>query len=454
MGLSTSGLMVLLALSAQAGQQAGGQPLIDISGAGFQALPLAIPDVKVMKGSAPAPEGSPLRPDPAGDAAKEVTKVLRDDLTICGVFKILDPAGYLPNAQKEGIVAGTFNMADWLNIGATGLLKVGYTQDGDKRILEAHLYDVAQTREVLSVRYEGDKTAERRMAHRIADDVYHYYTRETGVFRTRIATVRQYKGKKDIFLVDVDGKNGKSLNLPDAINLLPGWDPDGQSLVFTSYINGGPDLYRVNLYSPGVTKLSNRPGLNTGGVVSPDGKFVAVTLSKDGNSEIYLLDRNGEIVKRLTNDPQIDSSPSWSPDGKKIAFVSARGGSPQIYVMDVEAGDKSAKRITFQGNYNQTPDWSPRGDKIAFTARDERLVFDVFVVDVNTNKIDRITQDQGNNEEPTWAPNGRLLAFTSDRNGSSQLIISTADGTQQRQVTADKGNLSTPAWGPLPKGEQ
>lgn len=430
---------------------AAGPPIIDISGAGFQALPVGVPSVKVVKGGVPGSAENPLAQDPAADAASQLTKVLRDDLALAGVFKVLDPAGYLPNAQKEGLVPGTFNMGDWVNVGASALLKVGLTREGGKSALEGHLYDVTQARELLRMQYSGPPEAERRMAHRIADDVYNHFTKEAGIFRTRIAAVRQAKGKKDLFVLDMDGQNGRPLGLPDGINLLPGWDRDGQGLLFTTYLKGNPDLYRVALQGSALTRVSGRPGINSGGAASPDGRFIAVTLSKDGNSELYLLDRDGNEVRRLTNDPQIDSSPTWSPDGRRLAFVSARGGTPQIYVMEVEGGDKTARRLTFQGNYNQTPDWSPRGDKIAFTARDERNVFDVFVVDVATGKIDRLTQDQGNNEEPSWAPNGRMLAFTSTRTGVSQLYLMSPDGSFQKAITQDRNNYSTPSWGPLPK---
>ena len=108
------------------------------------------------------------------------------------------------------------------------------------------------------------------------------------------------------------------------------------------------------------------------------------------------------------------------------------------------------RRLTFQGSYNQTPQWSPRGDLIAFTARDERRVFDVFAVTLDGARIQRLTQDQGRtNEEPSWAPNGRMVAFTSDRGGAPQLVVSDPRGERQTVITSG-GELTTPAWGPLP----
>jgi len=163
---------------------------------------------------------------------------------------------------------------------------------------------------------------------------------------------------------------------------------------------------------------------------------------------VWVMAADGTGARKLTSDPALDLSPSWSPDGKRLAFVSDRAGTPQIYLMNADGS--GVRRLTFQGNYNQTPQWSPRGDLLAFTARDERKVFDVFVVSPDTGKIERVTQDQGRtNEEPTWAPNGRLVAFRSDRKGQSQLVVSDPKGDRQTPVALGVGELSAPAWSPF-----
>jgi TolB protein len=160
------------------------------------------------------------------------------------------------------------------------------------------------------------------------------------------------------------------------------------------------------------------------------------------------MEADGTGARRLTTDPALDLSPSWSADGRRIAFVSDRAGSPQVYLMNADGS--GVRRLTFQGNYNQTPQWSPRGDLIAFTARDERKVFDLFAIGVDSGKVNRLTQDQGRtNEDLSWAPNGRLVVFRSDRSGASQLVVSDPKGDRQTAVAGGTGDLSAPAWGPL-----
>ncbi len=149
-------------------------------------------------------------------------------------------------------------------------------------------------------------------------------------------------------------------------------------------------------------------------------------------------------MTRLTSEPGIDTSPTWSPDGRQIAFVSQRGGSPQIYVMNADGS--AVRRLTYQGSYNQTPRWSPRGDLIAFTARDERAVFDLFTINVQTGQVSRITQDQGSNSDPTWSPMAGSSSSSRPALRQVELVGSHARRGDAQQQAHHGGDYSTPGW--------
>jgi TolB protein len=378
--------------------------------------------------------------------ANDTFQTFRNDLGLTGLFDLLDPRSFLADA-REGTQASTIRFSRWTDVGAEGLVKASVKREGTEISGELHLYEVRAQREVL-YRVYRERSA-RALAHRFADDVLQYYTREPGIFRTRIATIRKGRGTWDLVLLDADGKGGETLLREGSIALLPAWRPGGQEIAFTSYRSGKPEIWVVKVPAGTVSPLLAVGELTSGAVYSPDGKRLAFTASVDGNSDVYLANADGTDIRRLTTDPATDTSPTWSPDGKRIAFVSSRSGNPHLYLMNADGSDQ--RRLTFQGNYNQTPRWSPRGDLIAFTARDERRVFDVFVVSPETGKISRVTQDQGaTNEEPSWAPNGRLLVFVTDRTGRHQLVISNPTGNQQRIVTSDPVGMVAPAWSPLP----
>ena len=409
------------------------RPIIgDIEGAEFRPFPIAIPD---------------LRAGPGADAHRPtgvlISKTIRDDLDLSAVFRVLDPRSFI---DTDGVVISTVKFDDWLNVGADGLVKGLVKIDGAELAIEIHAYEVASQREGFTKTYKTSKDNARDTAHLIADDLYRHYTREPGVFRTKIAAVRKGGGSKHIVVLDFDGKRDRQLTNEGSLNLLPSWTSDGSAILYTSYRYDNPDLFEISSGGGKSRRVSAQSGLNTGGKASPDGKKVALTLSKDGNSEVYLLDRNGTILSRLTNSWGIDTSPEWSPDGGRIAFVSSRAGNPHIYIMNADGSGQ--ERLTFQGTYNQTPSFSPRGTHIAFTARDERNRFDIFLYDVELKEITRITQDQGNNEDPSFSPNGRLIVFVSDRSGTRQVWLTNLDGTRQRMIT-NGGEWSSPAWGPL-----
>jgi TolB protein len=411
------------------------RPIIgDIEGAEFRPFPIAVPDLRA------GPGADALRP-----TGVLITKTIRDDLDLSAVFRVLDPRSFI---DTDGVVISTVKFDDWLNVGADGLVKGTLKADGADMAIEIHAYEVASQREGFTKSYKTTKENARDTAHLIADDLYRHYTREPGVFRTKIAAVRKGGGSKHVIVLDFDGKRDRQLTTDGSLNLLPSWTSDGSAILYTSYRYDNPDLFEISSVGSKSRRVSAQPGLNTGGKASPDGKKIALTLSKDGNSEIYLLDRNGTMLSRLTNSWGIDTSPEWSPDGTRIAFVSSRAGNPHIYIMNADGSGQ--ERLTFQGTYNQTPSFSPRGTHIAFTARDERNRFDIFLYDIEKKEISRITQDQGNNEDPTFSPNGRLVAFVSDRSGSRQVWLTNLDGTRQRMIT-NGGEWSSPAWGPLPR---
>jgi TolB protein len=402
---------------------------IVISASDFRPLPIAIP---AFTGE--------------GDAARDATATVRFDLTLSGLFDVLDPKGFLADTG-EGVSASSITFRRWVDVGADGLVKVVVRSDGSELTGELHLYEVRAGREVLS--HTVRARTGHALGHRVSDEIVRYYTHEPGIFSSRIVAIRKVNDLYQLVALDVDGQNPEVLLSEKDILLLPAWKPDGSEIVLTSYRTGRPELWVYHLADRSFRSLSHR-GNSMGGAYSPDGRRIAFCLTEGPNTNIWVMSSDGSAARRLTHDPSIDVAPSWSPDGKKIIFTSDRAGTPQLYIMSAEGTE--IRRLTFQGNYNQTPAWSPRGDSVAFTARDERKVFDIFAVSPDTGVISRVTQDQGRtNEDPSWAPNGRLLVFRTDRSGGAQLVISDPKGDRQTVIFSGGNDLMSPVWGPLAK---
>jgi TolB protein len=363
-------------------------------------------------------------------------------------LELIPPKTYLA-PEKENWTKPDF--ANWVNVGASGLIWGGLQVEGNKVKVTMRFFEVVAQRELLARNYEEPVEYADRAVRKFLDEVIETLTGEKGVFSSKIAYVKRTPKGKAIYISTIDGRHVRRLTPSDVLSLLPEWDRSGRHILFTSYLKNNPDLYRLTIGSDDYEWLSNKRGLNTGASVSPNGKKIALTLSIDGNTEIYVMDWNGKNLKRLTDSWGHDVSPTWSPDGGKIAFVSSRSGNPHIYVMG--ANGSKPRRLTFQGNYNQEPDWSPRADgQIAFTARDERLKYDIFLVHPDTGEITRLTQDEGNNNEsPSHSPDGHHIVFTSTRaphKGRKRIYIMDVDGNNQRRISRDNGEYETPSWGP------
>jgi TolB protein len=69
---------------------------------------------------------------------------------------------------------------------------------------------------------------------------------------------------------------------------------------------------------------------------------------------------------------------------------------------------------------------------------------DVYVVNADGTGLRRLTTNPGDDFDPSWSPDRRRIAFRSERSGEPEIWVMTADGTEQRRLTAG----FSPAWSP------
>jgi TolB protein len=397
--------------------------VIDVNGAKRTLYPIAVP--------------TSLEGDAA--AAKDVAQIASFDLSLAGVFKVLDPQGFLADVKSEGL---TIDPQKWKDVGAFGVVKYRATAAD----IELRLYEISKGPTSVLTRTYPRKGDLRMIVHRWCNEVVKYYTGEPGFFGSKIAFTAKAKATSAIWAMDFDGKNAYPVSNNSSQNILPAWAPSGGKIAYTSFMRNNPDLYVASAGGGRPVKLSAQRGMNTGAAWSPDGSKIALTLSKDGNPEIYVINASdGSIVKRITTDKGIDTSPAWSPDGSQLAFVSDRNGGPQIFVVPASGG--AAKQVSFNGSYNTTPTWSPKPGKhiIAYTTRDGGT-YDIVALDLDAKATIRITQNEGSNEEPAFSPNGRAIAFARAGQG---VFIANADGSG-KAVKVWSGTATGIDWGPAP----
>ncbi len=431
-------LMALSLWTVPAVAQSNGPLRIEITEGVIEPLPYAVPDF-VSDNTAGAEFG------------RNIARVIASDLSGTGLFREIPGEAHISRITS---FESPVQYADWKAINAQALITGAVSVDSvGKLVVRFRIYDVFSGQELGNgLQLVGTQDGWRRMAHKVADQVYTRITGEGGYFDSRVVFVGE-SGPKDqrakrLAIMDYDGANVSYLTDSSSIVLAPRFSPTGDRVLYTSYETGFPRIYLLDVASVGRRALETQPGtMSFAPRFGPDGNTVVYSLTQNGNSDIFRMDVNSGASARLTNAPSIETAPSFSPDGTQIVFESDRSGTPQLYVMSANGGE--ARRISFgQGRYG-TPVWSPRGDLIAFTKQSKGR-FHIGVMRTDGSE-ERLLTASFLDEGPTWAPNGRVIMFTRETQGAQgQASLYSVDitGRNLKQIQTSTG-ASDPSWSPL-----
>jgi TolB protein len=432
--LSALALSALTAVPAFAQQ---GPLRIEITDGVVEPLPLAIPAFLPESGD-------------AGQLASDIRMVIAADLVGTGLFREIEPAAFI---QQIGSFDTPVSYPDWQAINAQGLIVGAVAANGGQVTVKFRLFDIFSGQPLGDgLQLAGNAGDWRRIAHKVADQIYSRITGEGGYFDSQVVFVAE-SGPKDarqkaLAIMDQDGANARYLTDASTIVLAPRFSQSGTQVLYTGYATGFPAISILDVGTGASQPLANIEGNMTFSPrFSPDGSTVVFSLENGGNTDLYAMPVNGGGLARLTDAPSIETAPSFSPDGSRIVFESDRSGNQQLYIMP--AGGGEATRISFgEGRYG-TPVWSPRGDLIAFTKQNAGR-FHIGVMRTDGSE-ERLLTASFLDEGPTWAPNGRVIMFTRESAGAAggaRLYSVDISGRNLRQVPVDTA-ASDPYWGPL-----
>jgi TolB protein len=381
--------------------------------------------------------------------AAEVTGVVAADLERSGLFRPLDPASFIERLRD---LHSPPRYQDWRVIGAQALLAGRTARIADGRYTaEFRLHDVLSQRVLVQDRFAHTPNDWRRLAHRVADQVYQRLTGERGYFDTQIVFIdetgpRDHRRKR-LAIMDQDSANVRLLSQGSELVLTPRFSPTAQEITFLRYTGEQPRVFLMNMESGQREVVGNFPGMTFAPRFSPDGQRIVMSIGEAGTASIVEMDLRSRRTRRLTQSGAIDTGPCYSPDGRHIVFESDRDGSQQLHVMNVDGS--GPRRISYgEGRYS-TPVWSPRGDLIAFTKQaGGNFLIGVMRPD---GSAERILTEGFHNEGPTWSPNGRVVIFFRESRGAGggpRLYSIDLTGYNER-VVHTPSFASDPAWSPL-----
>ncbi|HKL06652.1 MAG TPA: Tol-Pal system protein TolB, partial [Roseovarius sp.] len=198
---------------------------IEITEGVIEPLPFAAPDF-VSDNAAGA------------DMGRKIAEVVAADLTGTGLFREIQPDAFISRVTS---FSSPVQYADWKAINAQALITGAVSVDSaGKLVVRFRLFDVFAGQELgQGLQLVGTQDGWRRIAHKVADQVYSRITGEAPYFDSRIVFVAE-SGPKDqrskrLAIMDYDGANVSYLTDSASIVLAPRFSPDGERVLYTSY---------------------------------------------------------------------------------------------------------------------------------------------------------------------------------------------------------------------------
>jgi TolB protein len=412
-----------------------GDVINDLSYKVFKPLRIAVPDF-LAENSADE------------ETARDMTRVITENLRRSGQFALINPAYFEKFIQGSDVLP---SFVDWRAINVPALVTGRISRESNGRFkTEFRLWNVFGGALLREQRYFTTPDNFRRIAHIISDAIYQPLTGERGYFDSRVVFVEE-TGPKDrrverLALMDQDGANLRYLTGGEDSIATPHFSPSTREIVYTSFGQGDPRVYLLNIETDQRETVGDFPGLTFSPRFSPDGRRVVMSLHQDGKSNLFAMDLRSKVMTRLTDTP--GTAPSYSPFGNQICFEADNGGKPEIHAM--AAGGGPAYRIGSGRGFHSAPVWSPRGHTIAFTTLGPGANSAIGIIRPDGGGERILTKGYHNDQGPSFAPNGQVLMFERYPGGSAGPALFTIDLVSGNEVWVPTPSFARdPAWSPL-----
>ena len=258
---------------------------------------------------------------------------------------------------------------------------------------------------------------------------------------TLIALLSDRCGKKQVFLLPIDGGEARQLtDLKQGVDGPPVWSPDGESIAFTASAN----IERRDPMAPyRVTRTIYR--------------FDGVGYLDDAVQNIYLQSARGGDAKQLTNDAHMDRTLRWSPDGREILYLASfdpdRSDLFSAKLRLVNLDGAVDEILGLDWGFIKNAGWMPDGKSIMVVASTSEQPMatkdDLWIVDREGGQAINRTRDLATGVEVQWFP---VFSAANILTAESTALVGVVDrGTRGLYSVALSGE---PSWQPLLGGNR
>ena len=233
-----------------------------------------------------------------------------------------------------------------------------------------------------------------------------------------------------LYLIPATGGT-PTLLAPEGFNTSPVWLPGGRSLLYISNIDGGRDIYQLDLHADGTPRAPPRrlsTGLDPEHLsISQDGRKLAISVLTE-SSNIWSLPARPRSPQPFSRAVQVTTGTrtienfSISADGEWLYFDSDQRGATHLFRTPFRGGPET--QLTFGGSGDFAPRVSVDGEEIAFHGqRGPGPDRDVFVMPAAGGSPVRVSNSGEEELAAHLSPDRSALVWNQPMNDDSSLWI-------------------------------
>ena len=228
------------------------------------------------------------------------------------------------------------------------------------------------------------------------------------------------KPKPITIYANVDDKttNEERLVLHDGVEAMS-LSPKGDRVVFQvrSELWTVPVKKEKGPNADDAEQLTSWEGIDEQPLYTPDGKSIFLVSDRDGARQLYRLELESKKLTRITNTQSDVFSLEFTPDKKRLSFwMTGKDGG--VYTVAADGSGTPEKVMSRPGSEPRGYAWSPDGRWIAYS---DSLVgsgyyywdsgTNILIYDTKEKKSHNITQENAPNSNPGWSADGKYLYF-------------------------------------------